>query len=684
MKNIILAIKLSSTECKVVFTKSTCPYFCKLLKLFINTPPLALRHLIGFLILLFAPAFLFSSTNTVQCKIGNTILTVQGTRCPALNTGGVRFYSQESARECTPNIRSEEQQKGLIFHVPNQGTGYCEVNLGAKKDPQAYQTFLAEIYSAEEVRNADTPKEFQDLFLKLKDRFEGGQISEEKWNTISTKLTQFEQECLQHAKRGPGFSCHARDFSSIPKIADLFQGRSSDGAIKLTMKFTHGKVGAFNTSEGADIDGNKITKEHVILDYSKDLDLEGFIHTDRTPSPGSNRGRATFDTHSAKNINLKNSKLTGVTFAVKNLEGINLENATLKTYVSPITKTYKLVKIGQYREDDGRGEFEYHRMTVRGKANLKNVTAHNMMVEEVDFIGEVDFEEGKAEGIIMKNVAFEYNDKKVSFKKAKMAGADLRNLNKNQELAYSSSKGRNPGKFDFTEADLTGADLRGSQFYDKAIFKKATLVSAKLQGAKLEGADFTEANLRFAKLQGANLKGANFTKANLRYTDVQGANFRNANFNGADIRGMKNLDNKNVNLTGADFTNALCWPEQYLMLKNKGAGECSIEERCRYLGSPTLIQTKSDPYGCKDTDKEGNNKGYCYAVVRCAGKDIPPVSFRAFCSTQNGVCPDPELCADENKPEEYKVFISKEEELLNADKPAEAENKQSDGSSATR
>ncbi len=630
---------------------------------------LVLTRLIGFLILLFAPAFLFSNTSTTECKIGNTTLNVQGDKCPALNTGGVRFYSQESARECTSDIRTAKQQEGLQFHTPNQGTGFCEVNLGAKKEPEAFHTYFATLFTPDEIAGANTTEKQQRLWEKLNNSFHGGEITEEQWKNAKASMKKFYDSCIEHANQGPGFSCHARDFSSLRSVNELFQGRSSDGAIKLGVKFTHGKVGAFNTSNDSDIDGKKITKEHVILDYAKALDLEGLVYTDKTPPSDKDRGRATFDTHSAKHINLKDSKLTGVTFAVKNLESIDLENATLKTYVSPITKRQKFVKIGQYREDDGRGELKPYRMTVQGKANLKNVTAHNMTVEEVNFKGEVDFEEGKAEGIIMKNVAFEYNNKKVSFKKAKMMGADLRNLNEEQKIAYSLSKGQNPKKFDFTEADLTEADLSNSLFYDKAIFKKAILVSATLKEAQLEGADFTEANLRFADLTKANLNGANFEKANLRYTDVKGANFRGANFNGADIRGMKNLDDNNVDLTRADFTGALCWPEQYLMLKNKGAGECSIEERCRYLGSPTMIQTQSTN-SCQDLDDEhrDKDKGYCYAVVRCAGKDIPPVSFRAFCSTQNGVCPDPELCADENKPEEYEVFLSKEEERLEAEK----------------
>ena len=49
------------------------------------------------------------------------------------------LYSQESARECTSDIRTSEQQQGVKFHTPDQGTGYCEVDLRAKKAPHAYQ-----------------------------------------------------------------------------------------------------------------------------------------------------------------------------------------------------------------------------------------------------------------------------------------------------------------------------------------------------------------------------------------------------------------------------------------------------------------------------------------------------------------------------------------------------------------
>ncbi len=661
-----------------------------------STATLFAGRLVGVVILCCVPAFLEQSSNgagrlepvslsvlipsaegktsTVKCQIGNKEMLIKSTECPSLNTGAVRFYSQESARECTSNIRTKRQQMGLDFSTPPQGTGYCDVDLGAEKIPQAYHVFLSHLYSEEEIKAANTPEEYQALFSKIIERAEGEQIPEEKWKEIQKDLKSFQDRCEQYGDQGPGFSCHARDFSSIRSVAELFQGRSSDGNLKLAMKFKHGPVGAFSTSEGIDIDQKPITIEHIILDYDKPLDLEGLVYTDKSFPPNKNRGRTTFDTHSAKHINLKNSELTGVTIGIKNLDSIDLEGATLKTYVSPPPdRRSKYVKIGGYREDDGRGEFEYSNMKVKGKANFKEVTAHSMTMEKVDFEGEVDFQEGKASGMSMEEVTFGgkvdfrsakingirmneevgfiYNNKKVNFTKAEMVGADLRDLNAGQVY----EPGTHPKKFNFTEANLTKADLRDGQFYDEAIFKKAKLVSAKLDGAKLFKADFTSADLRFATLIGTDLREADFTKADLRYTDVKYADLRGATFRGADIRGMKNLDK--AKLTGADFTGAKCWPEQYLMLQTENAGECDLQGGCRYIGSPTVIDIKPEHI-------RTCGRGYCYAVVRCVDKDIPETTFRAFCPTQDdgGRCPSPRECAEVDLPEEYVKYVGKEQE----------------------
>lgn len=129
------------------------------------------------------------------------------------------------------------------------------------------------------------------------------------------------------------------------------------------------------------------------------------------------------------------------------------------------------------------------------------------------------------------------------------------------------------------QVSFDGADLRG------ALFNRATIsgsfVGARLDGAQLDyvsalHADFREASLRRVAAPGANLNGAatagaRFDGANLsgatfhgsgrpieqvrgtRDTDFADANLSNASFQGADLRGS---DLSRANIAGADFRSA--------------------------------------------------------------------------------------------------------------------------------
>jgi hypothetical protein len=89
------------------------------------------------------------------------------------------------------------------------------------------------------------------------------------------------------------------------------------------------------------------------------------------------------------------------------------------------------------------------------------------------------------------------------------------------------------------EADLGSADLYGANL------AQANLTGAILRGANLKGMiDFTGANLTGAILRGADLKGmVNFERAISHNVDFTGADIDNKllNLNGADIRNCKGL-----------------------------------------------------------------------------------------------------------------------------------------------
>ena len=627
---------------------------------------------------LFAPIFVATSS-TKQCQIGQTTVTIQGNKCPSTDNV-FRIYDGRAARECTEEIRNSSEQEGSSFFSPRSGTGYCEVDLGAKKDPRAFITFMNDVFPR---KNITTLKDAQDNFEAFEKRVAGGTITQEQWENIEDSMQKLQTECEDFAKEDSvNRSCVTTDFGALKNILKN-SGYASDSATKLAMFFTHPKKGAYNTTTALDMNQEEVTKEHIVLDYSTSLDLTGIELTDSTVPPGNKRGRATFDTHYAKKLILKDAKLKGVTFHIKTAGSLDMESAEL---LPLITKTGpKLVTFGQFKEDDGRGNLDRFKdpMTVTGDANFKNVKAPQMFMDRVDFQGKVSFENAKANGINMHGVNFRFDNRgapKVNFKGAKMEGAIFSGLNSKYQDQYLQFKRTHSPvfpeshskKFDFTKADLTKSDFKGAFLYHGTIFKQTKLFKADFSNAYLEAADFTSANGQFANFQGAMLEKAIFKNANLRHTNVEGADLKKADFSDADIRGMKGLK-KATNIGTANWKGAKCWPEQYLMLQNKGVAPdklCSIEDRCRYVGSPTFIQTKPSQ-ACQDyeKDEDGNDDkekpaSYCYAVVRCSTKEVPPVSFRAFCSAKNGKCPYPGVCAEENLPKGYEVFKSKEEKTL--------------------
>ena len=622
-----------------------------------HKPPFKRKGSISFAIILFGlillthPTFLFGDPTSPEalpvCDLSNFHTLSQSTGC-ALNNSTFansqqpRIYSPRAARECTKDRRSDND--GRTMYIPTTGTGYCEVDLGAIKDPRAFFTFFNEIFPD---TNITSWEELNPAIKTFNSRVSGGQVGEKEWEKIDTKLQEMEKECEDHEAKDPvHYSCHIAQYRP-----DRSSGFDSTGNMFSTKLYTHPEAGA-HKKQGK--------KTHAVLDLSKSLNLSGTKLEDITPIISQKRG--TFNAKNVGDLNMSNSELTGVFFQFGNVNNINFENSKLlpetKYHLGPNPKS---VTFTQFVEDDGNKNRIVTPMVVRGSAKFKNVHAPHLVMAETQFI---------------------YNGKKVDFQKAKLMKANLSGLNQGVKNSYINSRKQHPGKFNFEKADLTQANLSGSYFYNGANFKKATLFRANLGPHQkhgptfLEEANFEEADLRFAILKKAFLKGANLKGADLRYADVTETDFTGADLREADIRGIQGLNT--AILEEADFTGAKCWPEQYLILKKRGAGECKIQGGCRYIGRPTIIDIKEDHY-------EQCGEGYCYNVVRCIDEGLAEVSFRAFCPTQNGKCPSPVECAEMDQPTKYVEYVGKERKKAGGDEvPAEDSSRHAGEANATR
>lgn len=114
---------------------------------------------------------------------------------------------------------------------------------------------------------------------------------------------------------------------------------------------------------------------------------------------------------------------------------------------------------------------------------------------------------------------------------------------------------------DLTFKDLAHADLRNANL-EGAILGAANLKLADLRGANLKGVVLSQANLWGASFDGANLSDSDFSCGGGSCTSMQGASFKNAslvraNLDCLDCTVVENRGLVNVNLAGANLTDAL-------------------------------------------------------------------------------------------------------------------------------
>ena len=114
---------------------------------------------------------------------------------------------------------------------------------------------------------------------------------------------------------------------------------------------------------------------------------------------------------------------------------------------------------------------------------------------------------------------------------------------------------------DLSFKDLSHADLRNANL-EGAILGAANLKLADLRGANLENVVLRQANLWGASFDGANLTGADFSCGGGSCTTMQGASFKGAsliraNLTCLDCTVLGNQGLVNVNMAGANLTDAL-------------------------------------------------------------------------------------------------------------------------------
>jgi len=105
-------------------------------------------------------------------------------------------------------------------------------------------------------------------------------------------------------------------------------------------------------------------------------------------------------------------------------------------------------------------------------------------------------------------------------------------------------------------------------------FSGKVLIEEEFTNADLEAADFSNSDLRGAVFNGsnlakANLRGANFSFGIAYIADFQGADLRDAIFEDAM---MLRSNFEGVDITGADFTNAVLDKAQEIRLCQIAAG----------------------------------------------------------------------------------------------------------------
>jgi uncharacterized protein YjbI with pentapeptide repeats len=117
------------------------------------------------------------------------------------------------------------------------------------------------------------------------------------------------------------------------------------------------------------------------------------------------------------------------------------------------------------------------------------------------------------------------------------------------------NKAEKPGPDDHTFSarivGLGGADL-----------KDANLRYVTLEGAALDGAILENADLRYAKLSGIDLGGAYLSGADLRGANLSKASLREAQLQRKDELNLRGADLTDADLSGADFTDAKVSNEQ--------------------------------------------------------------------------------------------------------------------------
>ncbi|OCQ97131.1 hypothetical protein BCD64_16245 [Nostoc sp. MBR 210] len=132
------------------------------------------------------------------------------------------------------------------------------------------------------------------------------------------------------------------------------------------------------------------------------------------------------------------------------------------------------------------------------------------------------------------------------------------NEQENQRLDLSNIdiRGADLGGANLQKTLLSGANLYGANFFhanlQKAMLRQANLRAAILFNANLQRAYLIGANLQSTPLGEANLQGSDLTQANLLWAYLSGANLQ-----GANLKGVQNLEQRQIDSAKGDRTTIL-------------------------------------------------------------------------------------------------------------------------------
>jgi uncharacterized protein YjbI with pentapeptide repeats len=139
---------------------------------------------------------------------------------------------------------------------------------------------------------------------------------------------------------------------------------------------------------------------------------------------------------------------------------------------------------------------------------------------------------------------------------------------------------------------LAAADYVGTKGADPAAVARIRADIVDCPGCKLMGADLSNACVKEHDLRGANFDGANATLMCMSFADFRGASFRGTELSGANMAGAK--------MDGADLTGAITSITSFLgtdLRRVKGLTQKQLDMACG--DAKTLVPAGLKVHTCR-------------------------------------------------------------------------------------